>query len=71
MKNKLLLTACLLYLFNIASQAAPVTPNVAKQQAAIFLTQLSANSQANHITCGKHAAHAHVGIHRHVGQRRS
>ena len=45
MKNKLLLTACLLYLFNIASQAAPVTPNVAKQQAAIFLTQLSANSR--------------------------
>lgn len=41
MKNKLLLTACLLYLFNIASQAAPVTANVAKQHAATFLSQLS------------------------------
>ena len=31
MKNKLLLSACLLYLFSIALQAAPVTANEAKR----------------------------------------
>lgn len=41
MKNKLLLSACLLYLFSIALQAAPVTANEAKRQAAVFLAQQS------------------------------
>ena len=45
MKNKLLLSACLLYLFSIALQAAPVTANEAKRQAAVFLAQQSSTGR--------------------------
>lgn len=71
MKNKLLLSACLLYLFSIALQAAPVTANEAKRQAAVFSCPTVKHRQTYHIACGKPAAHAHLGIHEQVGQQRS